>query len=94
MADYRDRNRVCNDLLGANDPRFYRTQGDSDIGRLPTSEGEIMKQGMTKRLKPKPKQETKTWQKRDAAREEKQIAHALNKQHALNKGAADVVHQG
>lgn len=31
-----------------------------------------MKQGMTRKLKAKPKQETKTWQKRNEARKPKQ----------------------
>ncbi len=34
-----------------------------------------MKQGMTRKLKPKPKYERKSWQRRNEARKSKQEAH-------------------
>lgn len=36
-----------------------------------------MKQGLTRRLKPKPKHEKKSWQKRNEARKDKQAAFEL-----------------
>lgn len=39
-----------------------------------------MKQGMTRKLKPKPKQEHKSWQRRNEARKPKQEAHAAAKE--------------
>jgi hypothetical protein len=53
-----------------------------------------VKQGMTRKLKPKDKHETKSWQRRNEARKPKQDAHAqeaanLAIENEFNKMAAE-----